>query len=137
MEWTILSVLGVSFVAFSIASTWTNWFDGVSQEQQIAAKNAVLIKYPNFEAEVEQIVKAKKPGFTGGYMYHFEKNGEENTVFVKYGAQGIDYWESVFNSKATTNISVTVKVNLLSGTVIPANCVPKKYWWSSQETKCE
>ncbi len=112
-------ILGISIVALVIASNF-NWLDGVPQDQEIAAKSTILKTYPTFEEDFQQIVKNKKPDFIGMYGYKFSQSGEKDVIFVTYSASGSGFWESLFMN-TTTTISFKVKVNLLDGSVTPAN----------------
>jgi len=54
---TWLVVIFVLFVGFGVLSGCTNI--GVSEDEQNLAKSIILSKYPNFESEVQQNIKAK------------------------------------------------------------------------------
>jgi hypothetical protein len=112
--------------------------DGVSQDKENLAKSIILSKYPNFESEVQQRIKSQKPTYVGAYGYKFEKTHQENVLIVKYGVQGVDWLEVInpFNNKSTTDIAISVRVDLGSKLVVPVTCVPNDSWWSSQKTIC-
>ena len=133
---TWLVVIFVLFVGFGVLSGCTNI--GVSEDEQNLAKSIILSKYPNFESEVQQNIKAKNPTYAGIYGYSFEKTDQENVVIVKYGVRGVDWLEIInpFNNKSTTDIAISVRVDLGSKLVVPVTCVPNDPWWSSQKTIC-
>ena len=66
---SLLVVIFVLFVGFGVLSRCTNVLDGVSQDKENLAKSIILSKYPNFESEVQQKIKAQKPTYVGAYGY--------------------------------------------------------------------
>lgn len=125
-----INILLVLFIGFGLLSRCTNFLDGVSQEKETLVKNIILSKYPNFESEVQKEIKSTNPTYVGSYGYKFQKTGEENVLIVKYGVQGVNWLGVInpFNNKSTTNISISVRVDIASKLVFPVTCVPNESW---------
>lgn len=132
-------VIVLSIPALGLITNCTNLLDGVPQEKENLAKRIILSKYPSFESEVKQLIKAQNPTYVGSYSYKFQKTDSENVLIVKYGVQGVDWLQVInpFNNKSTTDIFISVRVALDSKLVVPVDCVSNDSWWSSQKTICK
>lgn len=133
-----LWLLILFFMIFGFLSRCTNLIDGVPQGKEKLAQNIFLSKYPNFEQQVQQKIKADRPSYMGAYHYEFDKSEQDNFIIVKYGVQGADWLEMInpFNRQSTSQISFSFRVNLVNKDVVPVNCVPNDSWWSSQKIIC-
>lgn len=119
--------------------TCTNLLDGSPQGKEKLAQDIILNKYPNFEKELQQKIRAEKPFYIGAYHYDFQKMpDQDNFIVVKYSLAGLDFLELInpFNRESTPVISVSFLVNVVNKDIVPVTCVPNDSWWSSQKTKC-
>jgi hypothetical protein len=79
-----LLTIGIALsIALGLVGNCTNLLDGVPEEKENLAKRIILSKYPSFESEVKQRIKAKNPTYVGAYGYKFQKTDSENLLIVK------------------------------------------------------
>jgi hypothetical protein len=133
-----IAFICVLLMVLGLFSRCTNGFDGVSEDQRNLAKSIILSKYPNFESEIQQRIKAQNPTYVGAYGYRFEKTEQENILVVNYGVSGLDWLDMInpFNNKSKTDISISVRVDFGNKLVVPVTCVPNDSWLSSRKTVC-
>lgn len=109
-----------------------------TKEKQEKAKEIILQKYPDFETQIQNLIKEQHPNFLGIYGYLYENSEQENIIIVKYGIGGGDWVEFInpFSTKQTTNIYYSFKVDMNNKTVSSESCTPNDPWWSSQKKTC-
>lgn len=104
-------LLVLFFIIFGFLSRCTNLIDGLPQGKEKLAQSIILSKYPNFEQDVQQKIKAQKPSYIGAYHYQFEKTDQDNLIIVTYAVQGIDWLEVInpFNRQSTSQLGMSFR----------------------------